>query len=598
MADDTQKLAVLIEANTKAYERAMARVAASTNNNMAKAATSTKKMDAELKSLSNRASGLSPVFARMGAAIAAGLSVRQAVQYSEAMKRIQNSLKVAGLAGSELASVQGKLFEAATKNGAPVEALAQLYGKVALVQKELGVSSDDLARFTENVAVALKVSGKSAAESSGALLQLSQALGSGTVRAEEFNSILEGAPTIALAAAIGLEEAGGSVAKLRALMLDGAISSKTFFAAFEAGSPAIQAMAAKTVPTLSQQMENLNTVLIASVGEFDKASGASNALGTAIKGIAGTVESIDWEGVFAVPGLAIDNFLSKFAWVSRAWQQMQNMASDTFGAGTTKDDYAFLNAGPPSVRPANEGLPAGFGGFGGTAAIKTVSVRDNPAAGGGSAGSGSAARSEAARLEAERIDKLRGAYSSASEIIDQMKDKSDAALEKQKALADEISSFAQGLVSDFRNGASAADILLNSLNRIADQLISMATQQGAGFLASLLTGGLTGGASGGFGWTASGGPAFGGPRAVGGPVTAGRAYTVGEMGKETFIPEVNGTIVPPGRGGGGTTINIDARGAQAGVGEEIRRALAEYDRGSYSRHVANSYQGRKRGDLR
>jgi hypothetical protein len=58
-----------------------------------------------------------------------------------------------------------------------------------------------------------------------------------------------------------------------------------------------------------------------------------------------------------------------------------------------------------------------------------------------------------------------------------------------------------------------------------------------------------------------------------------------------------GAIKPNGAGAGGGMVNnisIDARGAQAGVGEEIRRALADYDRQSFSRHVANHNQAKKR----
>lgn len=57
--------------------------------------------------------------------------------------------------------------------------MVELYGRAALVQKELGVTTDELAGFADKVAVALRVSGQSATESAGALLQLAQALGSG-----------------------------------------------------------------------------------------------------------------------------------------------------------------------------------------------------------------------------------------------------------------------------------------------------------------------------------------------------------------------------------------------------------------------------------
>jgi hypothetical protein len=52
---------------------------------------------------------------------------------------------------------------------------------------------------------------------------------------------------------------------------------------------------------------------------------------------------------------------------------------------------------------------------------------------------------------------------------------------------------------------------------------------------------------------------FGGGRAMGGPVSAGTAYVVGERGPELFVPQSSGSIVPSG--GGGTVINLTVNGA-------------------------------------
>ena len=56
---------------------------------------------------------------------------------------------------------------------------------------------------------------------------------------------------------------------------------------------------------------------------------------------------------------------------------------------------------------------------------------------------------------------------------------------------------------------------------------------------------------------------FGGPKAMGGPVSGGKSYLVGEEGPELFVPHASGTIVPNnkmgsgGGGGGGVTINYN-----------------------------------------
>lgn len=228
------------------------------------------------------------------AGLAAGASLRGAQSLIDQSTRIQNALKVAGLEGEALNKVYGRLFQSAQKNAAPLETLVTLYGRAALAQKELNVSQNDMLNFADKVAVALRVSGQSAEVSRGALIQLSQAIGAGVVRAEEFNSILEGALPIAQAAAAGLKEAGGSVATLRRLVVDGKVSSEAFFRAFEAGSVILEQKVAGAELTVSQQLIRLRNVLIDAAGDFDKGSGSAEAFGDMLGAVANAIEQTDF----------------------------------------------------------------------------------------------------------------------------------------------------------------------------------------------------------------------------------------------------------------------------------------------------------------
>ncbi|MFB9223836.1 tape measure protein [Paracoccus cavernae] len=225
--------------------------------------------------------------------------VRQFLRLSDAATKMRNSLRVAGLNGEELSSVYGKLFQSAQRNSAPISSLVDLYSKLSLTQKELGVSSDELIRFTDGIAVALRVGGTDAQAASGSLLQLSQALGGGVVRAEEFNSILEGTPTIAQAVARGLKEAGGSVAELRRLVVDGKVSSSAWFRAFQVGSEELRRQAETSQTTVGQAFTKLGNSILDVVGEFDKASGASASFARAIGSLGDGLDSFDAEGFIA-----------------------------------------------------------------------------------------------------------------------------------------------------------------------------------------------------------------------------------------------------------------------------------------------------------
>ena len=60
-------------------------------------------------------------------------------------------------------------------------------------------------------------------------------------------------------------------------------------------------------------------------------------------------------------------------------------------------------------------------------------------------------------------------------------------------------------------------------------------------------------------------------RASGGPVKAGHVYTVGESGKETFVPTVNGQILPAGKTGGGENTVVAFYGNVYGFDDFERR---------------------------
>ncbi|WP_416194007.1 tape measure protein [Nitrobacter sp. TKz-YC01] len=276
MAQDLDQMVLSISADTRQIQRALKKLETDSR-------ASTKNIEKQFDGLGKKVSGS---FAGLGkgmvGAIAAAFSVREAQKFIDTATRIDNALKVAGLSGEQLTKVYDALFVSAQKNAAPLEALVQLYGRATLVQKELGVSTEQLLKFTDNVAVALRVSGKSAAESSGALLQLSQALGSGVVRAEEFNSMLEGALPIVQAAANGITEAGGSVSKLRQLVVDGKVSSAAFFKGFQAGAVMLNQQVAGASLTVAQGFERLQNAAVDAAKRINDASGASRAATSAL----------------------------------------------------------------------------------------------------------------------------------------------------------------------------------------------------------------------------------------------------------------------------------------------------------------------------
>jgi chromosome segregation ATPase len=64
-------------------------------------------------------------------------------------------------------------------------------------------------------------------------------------------------------------------------------------------------------------------------------------------------------------------------------------------------------------------------------------------------------------------------------------------------------------------------------------------------------------------------------RALGGPVTAGRTYTVGEMGPELFVPASSGRIIPNHRMAGGTTVNVVVNAGLGTSGIQVAQQIVD-----------------------
>lgn len=192
------------------------------------------------------------------------------------------------------------------------------------------------------------------------------------------------------------------------------------------------------------------------------------------------------------------------------------------------------------------------------------------------------------RESAELSDDERNRILGAAEAMQRYRDNTLDAQQAIRQAADAARFFGDAASNAFADAILEGKSLNDVLNSLAKQIFRSGLQAlftGQGALAGLLgtapsasSNDTVGGIAGFFG------NLF---RANGGPVDAGRAYTVGERGRELFIPNRNGQIVPIAAGGstimgapsitlGGTVLNISQPGASAAeIGAMLARRDAE-----------------------
>ncbi|MDK4704332.1 tape measure protein [Rhizobium sp. CNPSo 4062] len=320
MATDIEQLIVSLEARTKTFENALNR----SNSLAARNAKAIESRFAALnKNVSGQLDGLASIGVKAFALIGGAAGGKELIDSSI---KISNALKVTGLSGQQLTDVYDKLFASAQQNNTPLETLVTLYSRASMASKELHASQSDLLNFSDKVALALRVQGSSAEESAGALLQLSQALGNGTVQAEEYNSLLDGGRSILQATAAGLKEAGGSVSELTKLVKSGKVSSEAFFRAFLAGAPVLAQQVASSETTISGSFVRLQNVLVDAAGKFNKSGEASKTFASFVDEAAATINAINFDALFG----QIDKLYNK-------WVSLQNAIGNSgqnFGEAT------------------------------------------------------------------------------------------------------------------------------------------------------------------------------------------------------------------------------------------------------------------------
>ena len=226
--------------------------------------------------------------------LASVLAVRQVISYADAYTNVQNRLRVAGVASEDMAAATAEIFDIAQRTRTPVGELAQLYARVSLAADSLGISQRQTAEFTELVGQAIAAAGATSGEAAGALLQLSQALGGSVIQMQEFNSLIDGARPLLVAAAAGILEAEGSVDKLRQMVIEGRLSGEELFQGIAAGAQVIRTQFASTIPTVRQAMTNLNTAMTEFLGTLDQSAGGSRALAGEIQDLADALGSSEF----------------------------------------------------------------------------------------------------------------------------------------------------------------------------------------------------------------------------------------------------------------------------------------------------------------
>ena len=338
-----------------------------------------------------------------------GLAATKAVKYADTFTQINNKLKLATADTEQLAIVTDKLFDASLGTGSSISASVELYSKLERSTRTLGISQNRLLNLTDSINKSFLISGATIAESSGAIRQLGQALSSGALRGEEFNSIAEQAPVIMEAITKATGKTQGQIRKLAA---EGKITSEVLIKSLELYKEKIDTDFATAQKTFNQKLENATTQLIKFVGASDGVNDSVEFLGDAIVAAAANLETIG-NVLNTVVIVAVGKYTgAALAGVAASVQLSLAAATSakavmTVGAGSTITSHA-MNKAVVSTKLLTgsmvglRGAMAFLGGGAGiliTVGLALLAYSDD-----------SITAAEQTRLNKEEVDKLKKSY--------------------------------------------------------------------------------------------------------------------------------------------------------------------------------------------
>lgn len=298
-----------IEADVSGLLKAQGKANKSLDSIGNSATNAAKKMD-ELQTNINRVAG----------AIAASLVVDWGKAFLVAADNMsQLNARIERLTGSAATASQTmqSLMRISSATGGSLQDTAKLWETLSTALRDTGATNGQIIQLTETLQKIGRIGGSSSEEMANALRQFGQSISSGTVRAEEFNSILEQMPELARQIAAGM---GVSIGELRQLMLDGKLTAEDALNAIQKQTGSVNAEFEKLPRTLSQANTALTNSFLSMIDSVNQATGASNGLVAVIDSMTAALDRLVGKAISADAQISdLNSTAEMFTRRARTW---------------------------------------------------------------------------------------------------------------------------------------------------------------------------------------------------------------------------------------------------------------------------------------
>ncbi|HCI6749247.1 TPA: phage tail tape measure protein [Klebsiella variicola subsp. variicola] len=303
-----RELVVKISANSSSFQAEIARASRmgadyykTMENGGKKAAAASRESERALTSINSQLNQVRSSASGLAGAFAGAFATTQLIHYADTWTQLNSRLKLASVSTADFAANQKALMDISQRTGTSLEANTNMFSRMSKAMQQLGYTGAQTAKVTELVATSLRLSGAGASESASVITQFGQAMASGVLRGDEFNSIMENGGRFAQALADGL---GVTIGQLRNMAMAGQLTTDKVMPALLGQLDAVRAEGEKMGATVSASIQRVENAFLAWVGTSNDSVGASATLAKGFDLLAANIDTVaNAAGVLVVLGL-------------------------------------------------------------------------------------------------------------------------------------------------------------------------------------------------------------------------------------------------------------------------------------------------------
>lgn len=303
------------------------------------------------------------------------------MEASDAYSGMQARLQMVSGSAERTAQMNDMIFQSALRARGSYDGMLDSVSKIAMTAKEAFPDARTVVPFVEEIQKLFAIGGTGVQQQKDAMLQLTQALGSGKLQGDEFRSIAEAAPLIEQMVA---KEMGVTQGQLKKLSSQGVITADVLRDAILHNAKEINAQFESMPMTWGAMMQNMGSIAeramvpvytaVQRIANSSALQAVFNGLASAIT-IFGNVAGAAINGLVSGFGYLIDGVSTLCSWVAGMGTAFLEVFGPTlFGLFEVYLAYLGLIAGAWAVESGQKAISIALDAAkaAGTAVLKTV----------------------------------------------------------------------------------------------------------------------------------------------------------------------------------------------------------------------------------